>query len=331
MLNVLVTGGAGYIGSHTLRVLKRAGYEVVVYDNFSRGHREAVKNYRVIEGDTADSNAVLETLMRYEIGAVLHFAAHSQVGESVQDPVLYYKNNVAGGLALLEAVLAAGVRYLVFSSSAAVYGEPDTVPIKETAALQPNNPYGETKLVLERALNHYAGAYGLDSISLRYFNAAGAAPEGGIGEDHDPETHLVPLVIDAALDRGEGLVVNGNDYPTPDGTPLRDYIHVDDLAAAHVLALEGMLGGKCSGANAFNLGCGKGYSVLEVIRAVEKVSGCKVPYRVGSRRVGDPAVLVASSAKAEAELGWKRAYNSIEDIASSAMAWHRDNPRGYGQ
>lgn len=321
MIKVLVTGGAGYIGSHTVRALERCGHRVVVYDNFSRGHRKAVEGFTVVEGDTADREKVFEVCEKYEIGAVMHFAAHSQVGESVEKPALYYTNNVIGGLTLLEAVRAAGVRHFVFSSSAAVYGEPESVPINEDHPLQPTNPYGETKVVIEKALRYYAQTYGLHSVSLRYFNAAGAAEAGTIGEDHDPETHLIPLVLQAVLGQREKVIVFGDDYPTADGTAVRDYIHVDDLAQAHLLALEGLFRGTVEAA--YNLGNGTGYSVLEVIRVVEKVTRQKVPYEIGPRRDGDPAVLVASATKAERELGWRPIHTSLEAIVESAWRWHR--------
>ncbi len=326
MKTVLVTGGAGYIGSHTVRVLKRAGYGVVVYDNFSRGHLEAVEGFSVVEGDTADSRLLKKVLQEQEIDAVMHFAAHSQVGESVAQPRLYYENNVIGGLKLLEAVLDAGIKHFIFSSSAAVYGEPESVPITEGHPLKPTNPYGETKVIIERALAYYEQAYGLKSVSLRYFNAAGAAVEGGIGEDHDPETHLIPLALKAVLDQDKPLTIFGDDYPTADGTAVRDYIHVDDLAVAHLLALEALINGKTT--SVYNLGNGSGFSVLEVIRAAEQVTGRKVPYTIGPRREGDPAVLVASADKARAELGWQPSYASLKKIIETAWEWHLNNPTG---
>ena len=327
MINVLVTGGAGYIGSHTARALKQAGYGVVVYDNFCRGHHRAVNGFKVVEGDTAERKKLLSACREFKVGAVMHFAAHSQVGESVEKPDLYYANNVAGGISLLNAVLEAGVNNIVFSSSAAVYGEPEEVPIREEHPLNPTNPYGETKAVLEKAMNYYWQAYGLHSVSLRYFNAAGAYLSGGIGEDHDPETHLVPLVLQAILGQRDKITVFGSDYPTADGTAVRDYIHVDDLAEAHLLALEALLkGNHCP---AYNLGNGKGYSVLEVIRAAERVTGSTVPHQLGPRRKGDPAVLVASSQKAEQELGWRPKIAQLDEIIESAWRWHSKNPQGF--
>jgi len=329
MAKILVTGGAGYIGSHTLRLLDRASFDVVVYDNFSRGYREAVKDFLVIEGDTADCSLLRQVIEEHQIEAVIHFAAHSQVGESVEQPRLYYDNNVVGGLKLLEAVLDAGVKYFIFSSSAAVYGEPDSIPIREYHSLKPTNPYGETKMIIEKALQYYERAYDLQSVSLRYFNAAGAAAGGDTGEDHDPETHLIPMVLKAAQGQREKLTVFGDDYNTADGTAVRDYIHVDDLAEAHLLALDALLAGKPSAV--YNLGNGSGFSVLEVIKAAEKVTGKKVPYAVGPRRAGDPAVLVASAERVKAELGWRPRYGSLEKIIETAWHWHHNHPNGFMQ
>ena len=327
MINVLVTGGAGYIGSHTARALEQAGYGVVVYDNFSRGHQRAVDGLRVVEGDTAQREKLVSVLREFQINAVMHFAAHSQVGESVEKPDLYYDNNVGGGLSLLKAVMESGVKNFVFSSSAAVYGEPKEIPIREEHHLDPTNPYGETKVVLEKALHYFKQAYGLRSISLRYFNAAGASLSGAIGEDHEPETHLIPLVLQKILGQRDKLTVFGSDYSTADGTAVRDYIHVDDLAEAHLLALEALLKGKHY--PTYNLGNGKGYSVLEVIRTAEKVTGKAVSYELGPRRAGDPAVLVASSQKAEQELGWRPEIASLDKIIESAWHWHSKNPQGF--
>ncbi len=327
MIKVLVTGGAGYIGSHTARLLEQSGYSVIIYDNFSRGHRAAVEGLAVIEGDTAEYDKLVRVLEEEEIGAVMHFAAHSQVGESVEKPALYYRNNVIGGLTLLDAVLAAGVQFFVFSSSAAVYGEPLRTPIAEDHSLNPTNPYGETKVVIEKALEDYGRAYDLKAVALRYFNAAGAAEDGSIGEDHEPETHLIPLVIKAVLGQRDKVTVFGDDYPTADGTAVRDYIHVDDLAKAHLLALEALPRGNCQAA--YNLGNGKGYSVLEVIRAVEKVTGEKVSFAIGARREGDPAVLVAAADQAKAELGWQPEYGELESIVASAWRWHSKNRNGF--
>lgn len=327
MVKVLITGGAGYIGSHTAKLLENSGYGVVIYDNFSRGHREAVQGMRVVEGDTTDKEKMVRTLKSYSIGAVMHFAAHSQVDEAVNKPSLYYHNNVIGGLTLLEAVLEGGVEFFVFSSSAAVYGEPLETPVKEEHPINTANPYGETKAVLEKALQSYGEAYGLKTVSLRYFNAAGAAEDGKLGEDHDPETHLIPLVLKTLLGQKQELTVFGNNYPTADGTAVRDYIHVEDLARAHLLALERLTQGNVSAV--YNLGNGKGYSVMDVIRTAEAVTGKKVNFEIGPRRTGDPAALVASAEKAIRELGWQPHYARLEKIIESAWRWHSNNPDGF--
>ncbi len=326
-MNILVTGGAGYIGSHVVRILKRAGYEAVVYDNLSRGHREAVHGFKLVEGDIADSNQVAAACKDYNVKAVMHFAAHSQVGESIEKPALYFENNVLGGLKLLQAIMDVGIKYFIFSSSAAVYGEPEWVPIDEDHPLKPTSPYGDTKVVIERALQYYDRAYGFKSVSLRYFNASGAEAGGEIGEDHEPETHLIPLALKAAHGQLNKLTVFGDVYSTTDGTAVRDYIHVEDLAEAHLLALEALLEGKPSGI--YNLGNGNGFSVLEVVKAAEKVTGMPVPYEIWPRRAGDPAVLVASSDKARAELGWKPRYDSLEQIIETAWHWHRHHINGF--
>lgn len=326
-MRVLVTGGAGYIGSHTVRHLTQAGFEPIIFDNFSRGHLEAVKGFKVVTGDTADTVLLSDTIKKYDIAAVVHFAAHSQVGESVKDPALYYDNNVGAGLKLLTAVRQAGVKYFVFSSSAAVYGEPRYVPIDEGHMLSPANPYGQTKAILEKILSDYNSAYGLKSVSLRYFNAAGAAQGGEIGEDHEPETHLIPLVLKAVLGQMGKLTVFGNDYPTGDGTAVRDYIHVDDLARAHVLALDYLING--GETVSFNLGNGEGFSVLDVIYSAEKVTGMKVPFEIGGRRAGDPAVLVAGNKKIKQLLGWQPEIPQLEEIIRSAWEWHRRHPNGF--
>jgi UDP-glucose-4-epimerase GalE len=324
---VLVTGGAGYIGSHAAKALSRAGYRVVVFDNLVAGHRGAVKYGDFVEGDISDTGAVAEALDRHEIGAVMHFAAYLDVGESVREPAKYYRNNVVGALSLLEAMARRSVPSLVFSSTCATYGEPTSTPIAETHPQRPINTYGETKLAVERAFPHFERAHGLHAVSLRYFNAAGADPEGEIGEDHDPEIHIIPRAIDAATG-GRGLQVFGDDYPTPDGTCLRDYVHVTDLADAHVRALESLADTGRSAA--YNLGTGVPRSVRQVIDAVERVSGRPVPWMLAPRRPGDPAVLYASPDKAHAELGWKPLYSDMDSIVGTAWAWHRSHPRGYG-
>jgi UDP-glucose-4-epimerase GalE len=323
---VLVTGGAGYIGSHAVKALDRAGYRVVVYDNLAAGHRGAVRYGELVEGDIGDVAALRTALRRHEVVGVMHFAAFLDVGESVRQPALYYRNNVVGALSVLEAMAAESVRHFVFSSSCATYGEPIETPIVETHPQQPVNSYGETKLAIERALPHYARAYGLQFVVLRYFNAAGADPDGELGEDHSPEIHIVPRAIDAATG-GAGLQVFGDDYPTPDGTCLRDYVHVADLADAHVRALEaGVETGK---SGAYNLGTGHPHSVRDVIEAVERVTGRKVPWAVAPRRPGDPAVLYAAAHKAQNELHWTPRFADLDSIVGTAWNWHRTHPRGY--
>jgi len=321
-----VTGGAGYIGSHAAKALHRTGHRVIVYDNFVAGHRRAVKFGELVEGDIADVAAVRSALKRYEVSAVMHFAAFLDVGESVREPVRYYRNNVGGALSVLEAMAAESVHSFVFSSTCATYGEPIETPIAETHPQQPINAYGETKLAVERALPHFERAYGIHAIALRYFNAAGADPDGEIGEDHFPEIHLIPRAIEAATG-GSGLQVFGDDYPTPDGTCLRDYIHVSDLADAHVRALETVAETRRSGA--YNLGTGHPHSVREVIDMVGKVTGRPVPWTLGPRRPGDPAVLYAAPQKAHRELHWKPQLASLDSIVQTAWNWHRAHPHGY--
>jgi UDP-glucose-4-epimerase GalE len=324
---ILVTGGAGYIGSHASRVLARAGYQVVVLDNLSAGHREAVGDAELIEGEVGDVALVRHILRDHRIAAVMHFAALLDVGASVRDPIGYYRNNVGGTLGLLEAMAAETVRLFVFSSTCATYGEPIETPIVESHPQRPINAYGETKLAVERALPHFERAYGLHSVALRYFNAAGADPDAAIGEDHSPEIHLIPRAIQAATG-GECLQIFGDDYPTPDGTCLRDYIHVVDLADAHVKALEALA--ETGRSTAYNLGTGTPHSVREVIAAVEKVSGHHVPWTLGARRPGDPAVLYAAPHKAQAELHWKPQFAELDAIVATAWRWHERHPHGYG-
>jgi len=323
-LQVMVTGGAGYIGSHTVKELLRAGYGVTVLDDLSRGNRAVARllpQAEFVWGDIADRELVGGLLGSRGIAAVLHFAALSIVGESVADPALYYRNNVVKGLALLEAVREAGVPYFIFSSTAAVYGEPVQVPVAEDHPLVPTNPYGATKLAFEEALRWYGAAYGLRYISLRYFNAAGADPEGVLGEDHRPETHLIPVVLQAALGLREAVAVFGTDYPTPDGTCIRDYIHVTDLAAAHVLALEALAAGHPPGV--YNLGNERGASVREVIETARRVTGQDFRVVEEARRPGDPAVLVASSQRIKEELGWRPCYGDLATIIQTAWEWYR--------
>jgi UDP-glucose-4-epimerase GalE len=324
--SVLVTGGAGYIGSHAAKALNQAGYEIVVYDNLSAGHRAAVKYGELVEGDIADVAALRAALKRHSVSAVMHFAALLDVGESVRQPIRYYRNNVGGALSVLEAMVAESVHRFVFSSTCATYGEPLETPIPESHPQRPINSYGETKLAVERALPHFERAYGIRSIALRYFNAAGADPGGEIGEDHTPEIHLIPRAIDAATG-GPPLQVFGDDYPTPDGTCLRDYIHVTDLADAHVRALEATMDGH--GWKAYNLGTGRPHSVRQIIQAVERVSGLEVPSVLAPRRPGDPAMLYAAPDKALHELGWTPRVSDLDSIVRTAWLWHHRHPKGY--
>ncbi len=327
-MKVLVTGGAGYIGSHAVRLLQRAGNEVWVYDNLSAGHRAAVPQGRLVEGQLMDRPRLTDALKTHGIEAVMHFAAFAAVGESVTDPAKYYQNNVVASLNLLEAMRAASVNKIVFSSTTATYGVPDQVPIPEAEPQRPINPYGFAKLVIERALADYAAAYGLAYAALRYFNASGASPDGDLGEDHDPETHLIPLVLQVALGQRTQITVFGNDYPTPDGTCIRDYIHVDDLGAAHVVALERLAPGR---GLSLNLGTGHGYSVQQVIDACRRVTGHPIPSVLGPRRPGDPPELVADSNQAQQVLGWRPQYTEIDAIVRTAWKWHSDHPRGYAK
>lgn len=317
---ILVTGGAGYIGSQACKVLAGAGFRPVVFDNLSRGHRAAVRWGPLVEGELADGASLRAAFAKYRVTAVMHFAAYADVGESVADPALYYRNNLSGTLALLEAMREAGVGEIVFSSTCATYGIPDDVPIGETAPQRPVNPYGETKLAIERMLHWYGGAYGLRSVSLRYFNAAGADLESETGERHEPETHLVPMVLQAALGQRPRIDIFGTDYPTPDGTAIRDYVHVNDLAIAHLRAIERLRAGGNS--VAANLGTGQGHSVREVIATAEAISGRKVAARAAPRRPGDPPALVADPSLAAAALGWRARHSDLDTIIRTALAWH---------
>ncbi|PYR74152.1 MAG: UDP-glucose 4-epimerase GalE [Acidobacteria bacterium] len=341
MSTVLVTGGAGYIGSHAVKALARAGVDVVVYDNLTAGHRAAVDalvspagaggtrgRVTLTEGDVRDMARLTETLRRSGAKAVMHFAALLSVGDSVNDPGGYYDNNVGGTLSVLGAMVEAGVRHFIFSSTAAVFGDPIETPITEDHPKMPINAYGETKLAIERALPHFDRAYGLRWTALRYFNAAGADPDGVLGEDHDPEIHVVPRAIDAALGRAS-FAIYGDDYETPDGTCLRDFIHVADLAAAHVLALQALASGAPS--TTYNLGNGQPISVREVVEAVERVTGRQVPYTVAARRPGDPGVLFASSDRIKRELGWRPRYERIDTIVETAWRWRAAHPAGYAE
>jgi len=323
---ILVTGGAGYIGSHVVKELLRQGHQLIVYDNLQTGHLEAVKNVFLIEGDLSDQHKLKEAFRSYPIEAVIHFAADCLVGESVLNPEKYFNNNVKNSLQLIETMDEFKINNIVFSSSAAVYGEPKTIPIPEEHPCIPTNPYGETKWIFEKVLQSFYQAKKLNYISLRYFNAAGADPEGELGEDHSPETHLIPLVIKAALD-GSSVLIYGTDYDTPDGTCIRDYIHVTDLAQAHILAIQKLEQGGHSAV--YNLGNGSGYSVREVIETVRKVTGKKVISIDSPRRPGDPARLVATSEKIRKELKWVPKYPELETIIETAYQWHNNHPNGY--
>ena len=325
-MKVLLTGGAGYVGSHSLWLLQKQGHEVWAFDNLSEGHRAAVPEGRLIEGDLLDKALIEQVLKEKQIEAVMHFAASTYVGVSVTDPAEYYQNNVVGTLSLLDAMRAVGVEKIVFSSTCATYGVPEIVPITEAEKQAPISPYGFTKLVMEHALADYAHAYGLQYAALRYFNASGAAAESPIGEDHEPETHLIPVVLQVALGQRESIKIFGDDYPTPDGTCVRDYIHVDDLATAHVAALEKLGPGSQL---KLNLGTGNGASVLEVIEACRKVTGHAIPAEVEARREGDPPQLVADPSQAKEVLGWEAKHKDIEQIVASAWGWHQAHPQGY--
>jgi UDP-glucose 4-epimerase len=330
MTRILVTGGAGYVGSVSVEAFLAAGHDVVVLDDLSTGHRAAVPaGARLVVGDYGDQAAVTRLLADEETDAILHCAARSLVGESLQDPARYFRDNVSGGIALLEAAREVGVARFVLSSTAAVYGLPLATPIKEDAETRPINPYGETKRAFEGALTWYGRAYGLRSVSLRYFNVAGATD--ALGEDHDPETHLIPAIL-AAVERGRPMTLFGDDYPTPDGTCIRDYIHVADLADAHLRAIEVTAADDpraVKGALAFNLGNGDGFSNLEVIQAAERVIGRTIDYEIGPRRPGDPPVLVASAERATTVLGWRPERPNLDEMVGSAWAWRRAHPSGY--
>ena len=318
---ILVTGGAGYVGAHACKALAARGYRPVVYDNLVYGHADAVLWGSLETGDIADRRRLDEIFEHHRPAAVMHFAAFTYVGESVADPGKYYRNNVAGTLTLLETMRDHRVDRLIFSSTAAVYGIPEQVPISEQAPKAPINPYGQSKWMIERLLGDFHAAHGLRSVALRYFNAAGADPDNQIGELHDPECHLIPLALDAVAGKGPALTVFGEDYPTADGTCIRDYIHVADLAEAHVLALESL--DRQEGSRAFNLGTGRGYSVREVIETIERMTGMAVPHSIGKRRPGDPAVLVADPALARRDLQWMPRLSDLDTIVRTAWAWHQ--------
>jgi UDP-glucose 4-epimerase len=325
-MRILITGGAGYIGSHAVRLFLERGHDVWVYDNLSLGHRAAVPADRLIVADLAETQRLDHALVEHRIEAVVHYAAFSLVGESVSHPAKYYQNNLVNTLSLLDVMRRHRIDRFVFSSTCATYGIPDKVPIAEDEKQRPINPYGNAKLAVEHALADYAAAYKLGYAALRYFNAAGAAPDGSIGEDHDPESHLIPIVIQAALGQRPAVEVYGTDYPTPDGTCIRDYIHVDDLAEAHLLALQKLEPGTPF---KLNLGTGRGQSVREVIRTVEEVSGKKVPVKEGPRRAGDPPALVAAAEKGQQALGWQPRYTDLSRTVETAWNWHRRHPKGY--
>ncbi len=323
---VFITGGAGYIGSHVVKELVHQNHRAIVYDNLQTGHREAVRDSLFVQGDLANTERLKETFQAYPIDSVMHFAADCQVGESVANPLKYFNNNVRNSLQLLELMEIFNIRKIVFSSSAAVYGEPNTIPIPEEHPCIPTNPYGETKLIFEKVMQAFQAAGKLTFISLRYFNAAGADPQGELGEDHGLETHLIPLILQASMS-GKAISIFGTDYETPDGTCIRDYIHVTDLAQAHILALDRLMQGGPSGI--YNLGNGNGYSVREVIGTTERVVGRKIESIETGRRPGDPARLVASSNRIKKDLGWVPRYPDLHTIIKTAWDWHRNHPNGY--
>ena len=323
-MKLLVVGGAGYIGSHMVKMLTKAGHQVITLDNLSTGFKTAVKYGELVVGDLADLNLLENLFQQHQFNGVMHFAANSLVGESVTNPSKYYRNNVANTLNLLDVMVRHNVKHFIFSSTAATFGEPEYVPIDEAHPQNPINPYGASKLMIERILKDYATAYGLNSVSLRYFNACGADPDGEMGENHDPETHLIPLILQAASGRRNNITVFGRDYATQDGTCIRDYIHINDLCAAHALALDYLKTNQDQGALAFNLGNGQGFSVQQVIEVVKKVvveQGCELKVEEGQRRLGDPATLIADATQAKQTLGWQPQYDDLETIVRHAWAW----------
>lgn len=325
-MRILVTGGAGYIGSHTVKLLQTRGHDVTVFDNLSMGHRAAVST-RLIVADLKDVDRLDQALVEHRIEAVIHFAAFAFVGESVANPAKYYLNNLVNSIQLLERVRLHGIRRFVFSSTCATYGVPEMVPIDEHTPQLPINPYGQTKLAFEKMLADYSAAYGIGSVALRYFNASGAAADNSLGEDHTPETHLIPLVLQVALGKRPYIEIYGTDYPTSDGTCIRDYIHVEDLAEAHLLAIEKIVPGE---ARCYNVGIGYGYSVREVIRLAEIITGRSIAVKETARRPGDPARLVAAADAIRKALGWNPKYQELKPILETAWEWHRTHPQGFG-
>ena len=320
-MNILVTGGAGYIGSHCCKALRQKGHHPITVDNLVYGHKQFARWGEFFKGDAGNPAHLKKCFSRHKIDAVMHFAAYAYVGESMADPLKYYENNLRNTIQLLHTIMENDVNAIVFSSTCATYGNPQKIPIDEDHPQNPINPYGKTKRMIEEILADYGAAYGLKYMSLRYFNAAGADPDAEVGEDHDPETHLIPLVLDVAAKKRPVIKVFGTDYPTPDGTCIRDYIHVTDLAQAHLLALEQLIGG--AGSNAYNLGNGRGFSVLEVIEHAKKITGKQIAVENVDRRPGDPPLLIASNEKAVKELGWKPQYADLDDIIGTAWRWHQ--------
>ncbi len=325
-MNILVVGGAGYVGSHAVKLLVEAGHQVCVYDNLVYGHPQATLGVRLVDGELSEGPRLTALLRELKTEAVFHFAAYAAVGESVIEPAKYYQNNIVGSLSLLDAMRAADVRKIVFSSTTAVYGIPKSMPINEDMPRLPVNPYGFTKMVIEQALDDYARAYDFAYAALRYFNASGASPDGDIGEDHTPESHLIPIVLQVALGQRKDVTIFGDDYPTPDGTCIRDYVHVNDLGRAHLAALDRLMPGV---GLQLNLGTGRGHSVREVIEACRKVTGHAIPTVMGARRAGDPPELIADPSRAKKQLGWQPRFVEIADIVETAWAWHRSHPNGY--
>lgn len=326
-MKILVTGGAGYIGSHVVDMLVRRGYEVVAFDNLYTGHAEAVHPQAVfIRGDLLDREAVRQVFAAHRFDGIMHFASHTLVGESMEQPWLYLRDNAVAASHLLEAAAAQGVKRFILSSTANLFDDPERIPITAEERIVPGSPYGESKYIIERQLYWMGRLYGMASCCLRYFNASGAHPDGHIGEDHTPEYHLIPIILQVALGQREKLVIFGDDYDTPDGTCIRDYIHVMDLAEAHILALEALADGQ---SRKYNLGNGKGYSIRQVLDMAREVTGCEIKAEVGPRRPGDPGTLIADSARITAELGWQPQYNTLRQIIETAWNWHRQNPTGY--